>query len=385
MKIKSIRNIKKFDNKKVILRLDLNVALSNGKITNDFKIRASLETISFLLKRKAKILILSHLGRPTKENKADYSLKPVAKYLKELLGQPVTLVSDLKEAKESNWRDSNVMILENLRFFKEETENSASFAKKLANLANIYVNDAFAVSHRSHVSVDKIKNYLPSYAGFLLEKEVENLNKILKPKKPLLVIMGGSKISSKVPLIKNLEKKSDQILIAGALANTFLYFLGYEIGKSVYEKKAKKDISLFIVRKKLNKKLILPIDLLVKTRDNKVLVRSIDKVRKTDMILDIGPDTIIDFCQRIKKAKTIVWNGPLGMFEDKRFKHGTVTIAIMIASSSSSFSVIGGGETLAAAAETKMSSYINWLSTGGGAMLSYLGKEEMPGLNKIIK
>ncbi len=381
MTIKSITKRKSLKNKKVLLRLDLNVPIKDSKILDDFKLKASLETINYLLKKQAKIIILSHLGRPEKFDK-DYSLAPIVKRLKELLGEDIDLVSSVSEAKKYKWINKNLLILENLRFFSEEKKNSAAFAKKLASLADLYVNDALAVSHRSHASVDKIKNYLPSYAGLLLENELNNFSEVLKPKKPLVLVMGGVKIATKAALLKNLEKKADYILLGGGLANTFFHFQGLEIGNSVYDKSGKNIVSSL----KNKKNIILPSDLLVKTRSNKVALRDIDKVRKTDQVYDIGPKTIIHFCQILQKAKTIIWNGPMGKFEEKSFKHGTITLAIAIASLKDSvFSLLGGGETIKALKTTKMENHVNWVSTGGGAMLSYLGNEKMPGLDKIVK
>ncbi len=381
MTIKSIKKRKNLKNKKVLVRLDLNVPISNFKVSEDFKIKASLDTINYLLKQKAKVIIISHLGRPEKVDK-NYSLTIVKKRLKELLGEDIILFDSILEIKKHKWGKEKIIMLENLRFFKEEKQNSASFAKKLASIADIYVNDALAVSHRSHASVDKIKNYLPSYAGLLLEKEINSFSQVLNPKKPLVLIMGGVKISTKMPLLLNLEKKADFVLLGGGLANTFFHYQGLEIGQSVYEKKARKEISIL----KNNKKIILPDDLLVKTRTNQVALRKINEVRKTDKIFDIGPKTIINYCNILKKAKTVIWNGPMGKFEEKSFRYGTLTLAISLASHGhSSFSLVGGGETIKALKMTKMENYINWVSTGGGAMLSFLGKEKMPGLTNLVK
>ncbi len=381
MKIKSIKKKKGLKNKKVLLRLDLNVPIKNGKILDDFKLKASLETINYLLNKKAKIIILSHLGRPEKFDK-EYSLAPIVKRLKELIGENIELAVSIAEAKKYKWKIGNLLMLENLRFFPEEKKNSISFSKKLASLADLYVNDALAVSHRNHASVDKIKNYLPSFAGILLENELNNFSEVLKPKKPLVLVMGGVKIATKSALLKSLEKKADYILLGGGLANTFLYFQGLEIGNSVYDKAGKKIVS--DLKKKKN--IILPVDLLVKTRTNKVSLREVGKIRKTDVVYDIGPKTIINFCQILQKAKTIIWNGPMGKFEEKKFKYGTLTLAIAIASlKNSAFSLLGGGETIEALKMTKMENHVNWISTGGGAMLSYLGGERMPGLEKIVK
>ncbi len=384
MKIKSIKNRSNWRQQKVLLRLDLNVPLAQGKLKDDYKLVASLPTIKYLLTRGASLILISHLGRPNNQVDRQLSLQPIARRLQELLGEKIVLVDDLA-ALELAGADNQILMLENLRFFKEEEANSAAWAKKLAKLADVYVNDALAVSHRLHTSVAKIKNYLPSYAGLLLEAELINFNKALKPDKPMIVLMGGVKVSTKAALLNRLEKQADQILLGGGLANTFMYYLGLEVGNSVYEQGAKKFISPFIVKGQLAAKIVLPTDVLVKTRLGKLAVRPFDQVRKTEAIFDIGPNTIINYCQLLKPAKTIIWNGPMGKFEETPFKHGTLTLAIMIASLADNvFSVVGGGETLRALKLTKMGSYVSWLSTGGGAMLTYLGGEPMPGLDKIV-
>jgi len=349
MKIKTIKKIKNWRDKKVLLRLDLNVPIEKGKIIDDYKIKSSLETINFLLKSRAKIILITHLGRPENKFEAKFSLQLIADYLQKTLKEEVILFKDIKSAKKHDWSINRIIILENLRFFKEEKANSASWAKKLASLADVYVNDALAVSHRAHTSVDKIKNYLPAYAGILLEKEINNLNNVLNPKKPLVLLMGGVKVSTKADLLKKFQTKADKILLGGGLANTFLHFMGLEIGKSVYEKEAKKTIKFFIKKRKLSNKIILPVDLLVKNRLGQAVLRDVKKVRKTDIILDIGPNTIINYCKILREAKTIIWNGPMGKFEEKIFKYGTLTLAIAVATANDSiFTVVGGGETVSA-------------------------------------
>jgi phosphoglycerate kinase len=379
MKIKSIKQLKNGANKIVLLRLDLNVPIKNAKILDDSKIILSLETIHFLLNKNYKLLIISHLGRPKKKEE-EYSLKPVFYHLKKLVSKKIDFCSEIKKF---DWTKAEIIVLENIRFWPEEQENDQKFVQHLASLADIYVNDAFAVSHRQEASVSAITKYLPSYSGLLLEKELINLDKIANPKKPLIVIMGGAKINSKAALINNLAQRADYILLGGALANTFLYFQKKEVGKSMIESKAKENI-LKLVN---NKKIILPLDYSVLSYQKKVELREFNKIKKGDTILDIGPKTIIKFSSLIKDAKTIIWNGPLGYFEDDRFKYGTLSIAILLASLArkKAFVLVGGGETLMALKMTKMANYIDWQSTGGGAMLAYLGKEEMPGLKELLK
>ncbi len=379
MKIKSIKQLKKGSKKVALVRLDLNVPIKDAKILDDSKIVLSLETINFLLTKNYQLIIISHLGRPKKKEKK-YSLRPIVSHLKKIIGGRIDFLEDYLQAKEL---EAPITIIENIRFWPQEQENDPAFAKQLASLADIYVNDAFAVSHRKEASVSSIAQYLPSYAGLLLEKELLNLNKILEPKKPLVVIMGGAKISSKSALIRSLSQKADQVILGGALANTFLYFKKKEVGKSMIEKEAKDSIDELLN----NKKIIMPLDFSVLNYQKKVELREFNKLKKGDKILDIGPKSIIYFSSIIRKAKTIIWNGPLGYFEDDRFKYGTLSIAILLASlaKSKAFVVAGGGETLMALKMTKMANYIDWQSSGGGAMLSYLAKEEMPGLKLLFK
>lgn len=398
MTIKSIKNYKFKGGERVFLRLDFNVPLKGAKIAEDFKLRQALEDINFLLSKNCSLILASHLGSPKKKDKK-LSLKPVALYLSKLLSKKIALI-DVAQAKTKtkNLKAGEIVLLENLRFYPGEKKNQLGFAKSLAALADIYVNSAFAVSHRDEASVSAIKKYLPSYAGLLLEKELLNLNKILKPKKPLTVVLGGEKISSKLPLINNLSKQASQILVGGALANAFFKALGYETGKSTVDKEsvvvAKKLIAKFKMKGK-QKKIILPLDVITSTqiKDNKALKKNLvaiknpKEVKKGEYICDIGPRGIGDFAQYIKKAKTIIWNGPLGMFEISNFKQGTVIIARLVASRASGFAfgVAGGGETVEAINLSKMGEYMDWVSTGGGAMLSYLGGEKMPGLKGIVK
>jgi len=315
----------------------------------------------------------------------------VAARLKTLLKRPVKFLSEAVSPKTTAavkaLKPGEMVMLENLRFNAGEYKNDDKFAASLAVLADIYVNDAFAVCHRDQASIAAIKKYLPSYAGLLLEKEILALNKILKPTKPLVVIMGGAKIKTKAPLISKLYPAASQILIGGALANNFFKFQGLEIGKSMIDEDSAPDIKKFFKSKKLVPKIILPRDVVVKTKDGRAQVVAPSAVKASDTILDIGPASISDFAAYIKKANTLVWNGPLGKFEEASFKHGTLAIAYLIAARSSglAYGVVGGGETVAALNLTKMSGYVDWVSTAGGAMLTYLGGGKLPGLSKIVR
>jgi 3-phosphoglycerate kinase len=282
-------------------------------------------------------------------------------------------------------KERDIVLLENIRYNKEEEKNDDKFAKELASLGDIYVNNAFAVSHRKHASLVAIRKYLPAYCGILLQKEIENLYKILKPQSPFLAVVGGAKMATKVALINNLAKKTKdtKILLGGAVANVFLLARGYEVGKSLVNKEYLK-----VAKKFSPKNIIMPLDAVVKNfKSKKISVKNIRDIGKGDIILDIGPETIKLYSNIIRKAKTIIWNGPLGYFEDKRFKNGTMAIAILIAARSThkAFTVIGGGETVEAVEATEMKDHINWISTGGGAMLSFLGNKKMPGLKGIVK
>jgi phosphoglycerate kinase len=390
MKIASLKKIKNLKDKKVFLRVDFNVALEKGKIKEDYRIVAGLETINYLLSKGAKLIIASHLGEPKGAPDAKYSLKPVALRLKTLLKKPVKFLPETIGPKVfqavQQLKAGEIIMLENLRFNVGELSNDSSFAKELAALADLYVNDAFAVCHRAQASVSAIKKYLPAYAGLLLEKEINALNKILKPKKPLVVIMGGAKISTKAPLLSKLYNKSSHLLLGGALANNFFKYQKLEIGKSLVDNDSLIYVKKFFKGKKLLSKIIIPSDVVVKTKNGLAYVCRPEEVKASDTIFDIGPETISLYAAYIKKAKTLVWNGPMGKFEEASFKQGTLSIARLVASRASgqAYGLVGGGETVEALKLTKMAEYVDWVSTAGGAMLTYLGGGKMPGLSKIV-
>lgn len=407
MAIKTIRQIKDLADRIVFLRVDFNVPISRGKVSEDFKIRQSLEDINYLLERGAKLIIATHLGSPQGKVVKDLSTKPIAQLLSKIIKRKINFL-DITKAKDfsatkktiQKMKAGEVVFLENLRFNKGEQTDDLKWAKSLASLADVYINNAFAVSHRADASVSAIKKFLPSFAGLLLEKEISNLNKVLHPRKPLVVLIGGAKIETKTTLIKNLFKSASQILVGGALANSFFVAQGYEIGKSLTDKESvkvaqallKKNKSLFSRRPKI----ILPVDVVTSTYLNKdfqaapnniISIKKPSELGKMEYICDIGPETIGLFAKYIKKAQTIVWNGPMGLFEAPSFRQGTVIMARLIASRASgrAYGVIGGGETIEALNLSKMAEYMDWVSTGGGAMLSYLGGEKLPGLKGIVK
>jgi len=390
MKISSIKKLKNLKDKVVFLRVDFNVALDNGKIKDDYRIVAGLETINYLLEKGARLIVATHLGEPKGKPEEKYSVKPVALRLKKLLGLPVKFLPEIVGSKVvkavNELKSGEVLMLENLRFNPGELSNDLKFAKELVSLADIYVNDAYSVCHRDQASVSAVKKYLTSYTGLLLEKEVVAVSKILKPKKPLVVIMGGSKIGTKAPLISKLYASANQILLGGALANNFFKYQKLEIGKSLFDADSLAYVKNFFKGKKIASKIILPLDVVIKTKLGKVMVRKPKEVKKDEMILDIGPDTIALYAKYIKTAQTLVWNGPMGKFEEASFKQGTLSIARLVASRAGgrAYGLVGGGETVAALNLTKMAEHVDWISTAGGAMLTHLGGGKMPGLNKIV-
>ena len=375
-------------NKTVLMRADFNVPQdADLKITDDTRIRATLPTIKYILQNGAKKLILmSHLGRPDGKVVEKYSLKPVAQRLKELLGEPVKFLNDcigegIKKEIESS--SDRVVLLENLRFHTEEEANDANFAKQLASLADIFVNDAFGTAHRAHASTEGVAHYLKAVAGFLLEKEIQYLGSAVQnPQRPFMVILGGAKVSDKIGVIENLLPKCDAILIAGGMAYTFLKAQGKPIGNSKLEKD-KIDLAKSILdkAKQLEKEILLPIDNLV--------VDNIAADAKTEMVgenipegkiaVDIGPKTVALFKEKLKTAKTVVWNGPLGIFEMDAFSKGTQEIAQFI-SALKCTSIIGGGDTAAAVAKFKLEEKMTHISTGGGASLEFLEGKVLPGV-----
>lgn len=386
MAFASIEKYKGLKNKKVLVRVDFNVPLEKGKVKEDYRIKAALPTLNFLLEHGAKVIIISHLGDPKGKINPELSLKPVAKSLSQLIKRPVTFVQETTgyraDSEVAKMESGQIVFLENLRFNEGELKNDMKFAKRLAGLADIYVNEAFSVCHRAQASVSAIRKCLPSYFGLQLINEIKNLDKILKPKHPLVVIMGGSKISTKAPIIEKMGVIADHILIGGALANNFFQHQKIEIGKSLKDDDSEIFVKKFFKGKKLTEKIILPIDVVVCDRQKKAKIKDLSSINKSDAILDIGPETINLFSSFIKNASTIVWNGPLGKFEEDSYKHGTLAIATAVAARSTgkAYGLVGGGETVEALKKTKMEEYVDFVSTAGGAMLSYLGGQKMPGL-----
>ena len=391
-----MRNIKdeyNLNQKKILLRLDLNVPLSNGKITDTTRIDKILPTIIFLLKNNAKVIILSHVGRPKGKVVNELSLKPICESLKNKLNQNIRLISkNIKEIKSTDLfvtPDEKIVILENLRFYEEEEKNDKTFAKHLASLADIYVNDAFSCSHRAHASIFEITKFIPSYAGLQLNLEVNALAKITSEiQRPITCIIGGSKISSKINIIKNLISKFDNIIIVGGMANNILKYKGYEIGKSIQENNCNQIIEeIIFLLKKEGCKIIYPEDVITgKDLNGSPKIKELNDVSKDELILDIGPRTINIINQLIEKSNTILWNGPAGYFENPSFSNGSIEIAKKIVEKNKNntiYSVAGGGDTVALLNSVGATSHFNFVSTAGGAFLEYLEGKELPGIKAL--
>ncbi len=366
--------------KVVLMRADFNVPIRNGKVTSDKRIRAAMETIRLILSSQPrKLILMSHLGRPKGERIPEYSLSPVAKKLRSLLDEKIDFVEDIFDTDAISSSDARVILLENLRYYPEEKRNDKDFAKKLASHADIYINDAFGTCHRGHASVDAITRYIPSYPGLLLEKEISNLD-ISAAKRPLVVIIGGAKVSDKIGVIRRMVKKADAVLIGGAMMFTFLKSQGYETGKSIVEND-KLEIAQKLLRTSKNK-IMLPVDVVV-ARSSKGSSKpknvGIDSIPKNCLGLDIGPETVRIFSSVISEAGTILWNGPMGMFEQKPYDNGTKAIAKSVAASRAR-SVIGGGDSVSAIEKSGLSSKVSHVSTGGGASLEFIEGKKLPGL-----
>lgn len=389
MNKKTVRDIN-VNGKKVIVRCDFNVPQnSEGKITDDRRIVGALPTIKYLLENGAKVILMSHLGRPKDGYDAKYSLKPVAARLSEFLGQEVKLAED-KEVVGNNavrltseMKAGEVVMLENVRFIKTETKNDMEFAKKLASLADIYVNDAFGTAHRANSSTAGIASYLPAVAGFLIEKETSIMGKALtSPDRPLVAILGGAKVSDKIGVINNLLEKVDKLIIGGGMAYTFYKAMGYEIGNSLLEED-KVNYAKEMLKKAKDKgvDLLLPVDNVVakefKADAEHMVVK--ENIPEGYMGLDIGPETIKLFSNAVKDAKTVIWNGPMGVFEMPAFAVGTKAVAEALAGLDAT-TIIGGGDSAAAVEQLGYADKMTHISTGGGASLEFLEGKELPGI-----
>ncbi len=382
--------------KKVLVRADFNVPMAkdgSGKITDDARIRASLPTIEHLVENGAKVILLSHLGRPDGEAKKEFSLEPVANRLSELLGSTVkflasdTVVDEDVAAKVDELQDGEVALLENTRYVKGETKNDDEFAQKLADLGALFVNDAFGTSHRAHSSNVGLASKLPSALGLLVQKEVDYMGKALQdPDRPFVAILGGAKVSDKIGVIENLLDKVDTIIIGGGMAYTFLKSQGYEIGHSLLEED-KIDLAKGLIEtaKEKGVELLLPLDVVIAddvAEDQETEIVEIDQIPAERMALDIGPKTIDLFTKKIVEAKTVIWNGPMGVFEIKEFANGTNGIAKALTESQGT-TIVGGGDSAAAVEKAGYADKISHVSTGGGASLEFLEGKDLPGVASI--
>ncbi len=373
------------EGKKVIVRVDFNVPIKEGKITDDTRITAALPTINYLLDHGAAVILMSHLGRPKTKEDLQYSLKPVAEHLATLVNVPVKFASDCRgeiaQAASAELKPGEILVLENTRFYPEESKNDLEMSRDLASLADLYVNDAFGSAHRAHSSTAGIADFLPAAAGFLMEKEIKYLgNAIAEPVRPFVAILGGAKISDKIGVINNLLKTADKILIGGGMANTFLKAQGYEMADSLVEAEVLDTAKDLLSR--ANDKIVLPIDMVLANAfdaEAEMETMALGDVPAGWRVLDIGPLTVQLFGDVILAAGTVVWNGPMGVFEFPRFAEGTFGVARAVANSDA-VSIIGGGDSVSAINQSGLSDKITHISTGGGASLEMLEGLELPGL-----
>lgn len=389
---KTIKDVN-FEGKRALVRCDFNVPMEDGQITDDGRIKAALPTIKYLVEAKAKVILMSHLGRPKGEPKAQFSLSKVADRLAELVGQPVkfaqsdVVVDDSVRKIASELQNGEIMLLENVRFRKEETDNDLHFAKELSELGDIFVQEAFGTAHRAHASTAGVAEYLPAVSGFLIEKEVKFLgDAVADPKRPFIAIMGGAKVADKIKVIDNLLEKVDTLIIGGGMSYTFFKAKGYEIGSSILDENGI-ELAKEIIDKasKLNKDLVLPVDIVVADKfENEANTKTVaaESIPSDMMGLDIGPKSIELFNKKIAEAKTVVWNGPVGVFEMENFAKGTHAVAAALAKSDC-ISIIGGGDSAAAIKKFGLEGNMTHISTGGGASLEFLEGKELPGIAVI--
>ena len=393
MAVKTVRDLD-LKNKKVLVRVDFNVPLKDGVVTDSTRIKAALPTLNYILEQEgASLVLMSHLGRPKGERKAEFSLSPVVKELSSLIGKPVKMADDcigdevLKQVNEL--KAGEILVLENVRYYNEETKNNPEFAEKLAKNGDVYINDAFGTAHRAHASTEGVTHYLPSAAGFLIEKEVEFFEPVLKsPEQPFVAIIGGAKVSSKIAVLESLLKTCDSMVIGGGMAYTFLKAKGNTIGNSLFEEEFLDTAKNFLVAaEKKGVDIVFPIDHIVATEfSENAKAEYVDSADVPDgkLGMDIGAKTIEKIREKLLKAKTIVWNGPMGVFEFPEFQKGTLTVAEIVAESSGK-TVVGGGDSVAAVNKFGFSDKISHVSTGGGASLEFLEGKALPGIVALEK
>ena len=390
--MKNIEDQENLAGKIALLRLDLNVPLKNKDILDETRIDKIIPVINFLLNKKTKILVISHVGRPKGKKNHDLSLKPICLNIEKKIKKKIKLItSNLYEITKDKLFKQNeeVIFLENIRFYREEEINDSNFAKQIASLGDFYVNDAFSCSHRDHASVSKITNFLPSFAGLQLQSEINALKKITSDiESPITCIIGGSKISTKIGLIKNLTNKLDNLVFVGGMANNILNFKGFKIGKSIKEDNCNNIIDdIFMNAEKNSCKIYYPEDVRVgKNFDSHSEIKSLKDISKEDIILDIGPKTVEKIKKIIENSRTVFWNGPAGYFENENFENGSLQICKIIENNTknnSLYSVVGGGDTIAVINKTAALNNFNFVSTAGGAFLEYLEGKELPGIKAL--
>ena len=389
--MKKIEEVSDLNDKKVILRLDLNVPLNGSEITDPTRIEKILPTLRFLIHKNSKIIIISHIGRPRGKVVKNLSMLPVCKYISKKLNKEVELIEkkifdiDINTIFKNS--KSKILFLENIRFYEQEEENSEEFAKLLSTFGDIYINDAFSCSHRAHASIDKITKFIPAYCGMQMNNEVNALKKLTSDiKRPITCIIGGSKISTKINLIKNLIPKFENIVIVGGMANNILKYKGSNIGNSIRETNCDEVVSkIFSLAEKNNCNLVFPSDVAIgKKLDDKAEIKDLNKLQDDDIILDIGPKTINLISFILENSKTVLWNGPAGYFENPNFAVGSKKIANKIIELENNlFSVAGGGDTIAVLNEENAFKKFNFVSTAGGAFLEYLEGKEIPGIRAL--
>jgi phosphoglycerate kinase len=385
----SFVNLRKLNvrGKSVFLRTDFNVSLKKDRFgvrpVDDFRIKATLPTIKYLRSKNCRIVVGTHLGRPSGRQK-DLSIKNILGLVKKNFGGRISFAKDILDPKLreniKKMKPGEIIVLENLRFWPEEEKAVSTFAKSLALLGQFYINDAFGVVHRAHSSINVLPKYLPSAAGLLLEKELKQLNDVFRrPKRPLVFILGGAKTETKLPLIKRILREAEYLILGGVLANTFFKAQGFDIGESFYDRKAVAKVKSL---KFSPSQVFLPRDVLVLTKKNRAVSKPVSDMDPSDAIYDIGPFTLADFNAIIRKSKTVVWNGPIGFYEEKGFDKGTHELAKAVISSDN-FSTIGGGDIIAAFNKFGLLSKVSHVSTGGGAMLEFLAGKKLPGLKAL--
>lgn len=385
---KTVRDID-IDNKRVLVRVDYNVPMEDGRVTNLTRVEGTVPTLQYLLKHGAKVILMSHLGRPKGERNMKYSLEVLVPHLQRLLDVPVKFCHDCigaeAEQMAASLQSGEVLLLENLRFHKEEEKNDPAFAAELAKLGEVFVSDAFGAVHRAHASLVGVAEHLPAVAGFLLEKDLVMMSKILaEPNRPVVAVMGGAKVDDKIGVIKNLLPVVDRLLIGGAMANTFLYALGYDVGASKISED-QVDVVKDLLKRDIAKKIVLPEDLVVAdcfAADAKHRNVKINCIPKGWMALDMGKNTVRTYTELIMSAKTVIWNGPMGVFEMPAFAKGTEAIAVACAKSKAQ-TVVGGGDSIAAIDQTGVTYMITHISTGGGSTLEYLEGRHLPGVEVL--